>query len=297
VPKHFAIVSLLALTGLCAVPQPVYSQALVPYAIQLDEENLEQQGEYLFHTAIEAFQRGAYSLEQTSTQIPLASQLSPQNPQILAALGELYKRLGKFDDAVQALTKAKALDPENPAILFELGTVYLRQEQYQQAVNALEQGLTISPNIFGALFDLGNAYYKLGNYESAIASYEEAIDVQEDLWYAVNNIGLVLYEQNDTEAAIDYWQQAIDMTNGEEAEPLLALAVAQFQLGQRNTAIEQGLRALRLDQSYADLEFLRENLWGDRLLGDTTIFLNLPRIQSNLSPDSVSVQTSPHNHP
>ena len=283
VSKHFALFSLLAAAGLCSIPQPAQSQALAPYVIQLDEARLEQQGFFLFHSAIEAFQRGEYTLEQASIQIRLASQIAPGNAQILATLGDLYKRQGEFEQALTVLKRAQNLDPDNSAILFELGTVYLRQGNYGQAIDLLEQGLHLSPNVFGALFDLGNAYYQLGQYDKAIAHYEEALEVEEDLWYATNNIGLVLYEQNDTEGAIEQWEQSIEMTNSEEAEPLLALAVALFQEGKRDQALEQGSRALTIDNTYADLDFLRENLWGDRLLADTEEFLNLPRIQETLA--------------
>ncbi|MGK7891867.1 MAG: tetratricopeptide repeat protein [Leptolyngbyaceae cyanobacterium] len=287
-PKPFAIVSLLALAGLCGLPQPVHSQALAPYTVQLDEERLEQQGFFLFHSAIEAFQRGAYSLDQTSVQVSLASRIAPDNPQILAALGELYKRQGQYDEALVALQQAQVLDPENAAIFFEIGTVHFRQERYQQAATALEEGLGLTPNVFGALFDLGNAYFKLERYEQAIANYEKAAEVQEDLWFAINNIGLVLYERNDsdkndTAEAIRRWEQAIDMTDAKEAEPLLALAVAKFQAGQEATGLNQGIRALQLNTAYADIEFLRENLWGDRLIADTEVFLSQPLIQSTLA--------------
>lgn len=288
VPKHLAIVSLLAVASLCGFSQPAYSQALAPYTIQLDEERLEQQGFFLFHSAIEAFQRGAFSLEQTSVQVQLASRIAPDNPQILAALGELYKRQEKYDEALVVLQQALVLDPENAAIFFEIGTVHLRQEQYLSAVTALEEGLVLTPNVFGALFDLGNAYFKLERYEQAIANYEKAVEVQDDLWFAINNIGLVLYErnhsrENDTDAAIRYWEQAVAMTEGKEAEPLLALAVAKFQAGQEATGLDQGIRALQLNTAYADIEFLRDNLWGDRLIAHTEDFLSQPLIQSTLA--------------
>ena len=286
-PKRISFLSLLATTGLsiaglCTAFQPAQSQALAPYVIQLDEERLEQQGFFLFHSAVEAYQRGDYDLEQAAIQIQLASQIAPDNPQILAALGELHNRQGKYEQAVLALTQAQAIDPENPAILFELGSAYLRQQKYAEAVMSLEEGLEISPGVFGALFDLGNAYYQLKQYDEAIARYEQAVEVKEDLWFAVNNIGLVLYEQKDVKGAIEYWERSVEMTDRGEAEPLLALAVARFHRGDRDDALTQGTRALIIDDAYGDLEFLRENLWGERLLADTAEFFDQPQIRSLL---------------
>ena len=288
-----AIVTGLSVAGLYRDPKPAQSQALTPYVLQLDEERLEQQGFFLFHSAIEAFQRGDYDLEQASIQIRLASQIAPDNPQILATLGELHNRKGEHEQAIEVLSQARELEPENPAILFELGTAYLRQEKYNQAVTLLEEGLEISPGVFGALFDLGNAYYQLKQYEDAIANYEQAVEIKEDLWFAVNNIGLVLYEQKDVEGAIDAWERSIDMTDRQEAEPLLALAVARFHEGDREDALTQGTRALIINDAYSDLEFLRENLWGERLLADTEEFLNQPQIRSLFSDSESSTQ---HNH-
>jgi hypothetical protein len=45
-----------------------------------------------------------------------------------------------------------------------------------------------------------------------------------------------------------------------------------------------GVSALRIDSRYADLDFLKENLWGDRLLTDTKKFLELPQIKSASQP-------------
>lgn len=294
-PKRIAFFPCLALTGLSVIglysaPQPAYSQALTPYVLQLDEERLEQQGFFLFHSAIEAFQRGDYDLEQAAVQIKLASQIAPDNPQILATLGELYNRQGDYERAIVTLSQAKLLEPDNPAILFELGSAYLRQEEYGQAIEFLEEGLAISPGVFGALFDLGNAYYQLKQYEDAIANYEKAVEVKEDLWFAINNIGLVLYEQKDTKGAIEYWERSVEMTDRQEAEPLLALAVARFHQGDREDGLTQGARALTINDAYSDLEFLKENLWGERLLADTEEFLSQPQMRALIDDSSFSHQ-------
>ncbi|MEM9218181.1 MAG: tetratricopeptide repeat protein [Cyanobacteria bacterium P01_F01_bin.150] len=276
----------LSVVGLCSTPQPTRSQSLVPYVLQLDEQHLEQQGFFLFHSVVESFRRGEYDLEQAAIRIQLASQIAPDNPQILMTLGELHNIRGKYEQAIDVLSQARGLDPENPAVLFALGTAYLRQSQYTQAVTLFEEGLNISPEVSDALFDLGNAYYQLKQYDDAIASYKRAVEIKEDLWFAVNNIGLVLYEQQDTKGAIEYWEQSVEMTNRQEAEPLLALAVAQFHQGDREEALTLGTRALIINSAYGDLEFLEENLWGEMLLADTEEFLRQPQIRSLFNENS-----------
>ena len=68
------------------------------------------------------------------------------------------------------------------------------------------------------------------------------------------------------------------------AEPLLALAVAFYNHGDKQKSLEMGVSALRIDSRYGNLDFLKENLWGDRLLADTKKFLELPEIKLALQP-------------
>ena len=43
--------------------------------------------------------------------------------------------------------------------------------------------------------------------------------------------------------------------------------------------------ALKIDRRYADLDFLKDNLWGDRLLADAKPLLELPAVQNVLKQD------------
>jgi tetratricopeptide (TPR) repeat protein len=127
----------------------------------------------------------------------------------------------------------------------------------------------------------------LKQFPKAIAQYEKAVSLEKNFWPALNNIGLVKYEQGDIRAAIKQWEAAIAIDD-EAAEPQLAIAVALYAQGDQEKGLSQGEAAIRLDSRYADLEFLKENLWGDRLLADTKKFLETPRIQASIGPNQGS---------
>ena len=95
-------------------------------------------------------------------------------------------------------------------------------------------------------------------------------------------MGLVEYEQGDRQEAMEKWQSVIEV-DGEQAEPQLALAVAFFSQGEVNKGIELGKAALAIDSRYADIQFLQDNLWGERLIEDTRKFLSNPQIQEIVS--------------
>jgi tetratricopeptide (TPR) repeat protein len=146
----------------------------------------------------------------------------------------------------------------------------------------LQAGLKIKPDVPEALFDLGNAYYKLKRFPDAIAQYQKAVAKEKKFWPAINNIGLVKYEMGDIDGALGHWRSASSLDK-EAAEPRLAMAVALYAKGDREQGLSLGEAAIRLDSRYADVKFLQENLWGDRLLTETKKFLQTPRIQETIA--------------
>ena len=116
----------------------------------------------------------------------------------------------------------------------------------------------------------------------AISSYEEAAGKDKTFWPAINNMGLVKYEQGDVEGALKKWQAATSIDK-EQAEPQLAIAVALYSQGKQEQAIKLGENALKIDSRYRDLNFLKENLWGEKLLKDTQALLTNPSMKSFLS--------------
>ena len=88
---------------------------------------------------------------------------------------------------------------------------------------------------------------------------------------------MIKYEQGDKETAIKQWQKAMKIDN-KSAEPILALAVALYTKGEEEEAYQLALTALKLDKNFADVNFLKKNLWGDKIIRDAKKLLStLPR--------------------
>lgn len=279
-PNRNSWLSFLILFGIWGVASPARGQALVPHTLQINSAQLEQQGLSLAQEAAQLAQFQQFELALPRAR--LATQLAPKSYQSWFLLGGLYLQTNKFGEAIAALQKARSLDPKNASILFTLGSAHFQQEKYDTAVQNLQAGLKLKPNDPQGLFDLGNAYYKLGRLPDAIAQYNKAVSQGSwEKWPAINNIGLIKYEQGDVNGAIKQWQAALAIEK-QAAEPQLAMAVALYNKGDRERGLKMGEAALRIDSRYGDLEFLKENLWGNRLLSDTKKFLQTPRIQTTL---------------
>jgi tetratricopeptide (TPR) repeat protein len=280
VAKKFAL-SLVFLLGGMALNAPIASaQALLPYVPQTEKNDFKKEADRLFKSAIALTQ-----LQQFDLAIPralLASQLAPDRSDILLLLGQLYLQTQKTDKSIETLQKAQSLSKDNADILLSLGAALFQKGDYNGSVQKLQAGLKLKPTSLSGLFDLGNAYYRLRRYSEAIATYKQAVKQKADFWPALNNIGLIVYETGDLKEAIKYWQQAISIDK-KAAEPQLAMAVALFQQGKQEEAYQLGVAALRNDSRYGSLEYLKENLWGEKLMADTTKFLKTPRIRAALT--------------
>lgn len=261
------------------LPQPGRSQSLLPLTQEFDQEQLEEEGFKLVQDAIQLSRFQQY--EWAIPRARLATQLVPNRFEGWYILGTLLVQEEEVEEGIQALKKAKRLDSSESGIFAILGAAYFQQGEYELAVPELETALGLGDNSIEVLFDLGNAQLKLARYDDAIATYEQAIIQRDDFWPAINNIGLIQYEQGKIDQAIQQWEASVAIDPA-MAEPQLAIAVATYVKGDRDTGLALAKAALELDGRYGDLDFLDENLWGEALLRDTETLFATPTIQAIL---------------
>jgi tetratricopeptide (TPR) repeat protein len=269
--------------GLLGYPTIVHSQTLLPLVPNLNFANLEERGIALARDAAQLAQ--FQQLDMALPRARLAVQLAPKAYQAHAVLGSIHLRREEFDPAIAALTTANRLQPDNAGVLFSLGSAYLRRQRYDLAVQSLQRGLRLRPNEATAIFDLGNVYFLQGRGEAAIAEYRRVLGIDKNFWAATNNIGLVEYERGNIDRAIALWEEATKQAlaaNDRAAEPQLAIAVALYIRGERTRGLALGKDALSADPRYGQLEFLKENLWGEKLLSHAQTVLANPALQEIL---------------
>ena len=137
----------------------------------------------------------------------------------------------------------------------------------------------------------GNIYLKQQEFDQALSDYNQALTLEKDLNIVGNyeqittkNIGLIKYELGAIEEAKQQFEQAINLDDKDKsAESQLALAVTLLTLGESEQALSMAEAALNLDKQHAEVEHLKENLWGDKLIADTEKLLSHPKIQALLA--------------
>jgi tetratricopeptide (TPR) repeat protein len=273
---------------------PVHAQALIPHTIKLNFGNVEEQALSLARDAAQLAQFQQYDLALSRAR--LAVQLSPQSYQTQAVLGSVYLRTEEYPKAIASLTNALNLKKDNASIFFTLGAAYLRNTNYQLAIDKIKQGLAIAPKSPTAIFDLGNAYFLTKRYDEAIAEFNNVLKLESKFWAATNNIGLVEYERGNIDTAIKKWEESIiqgETIEDKAAEARLALGTAFYTKGDRIKGLKMAEEALKIDVRYGKPEFLKENLWGDKLLADAKVILAAPTLKTLVDQSKIPTTKTP----
>lgn len=105
-----------------------------------------------------------------------ALQATPNNPTILAALGETYEALGDGTKALYYAEQARALAPDNPHYYHLLAEMELRAGRVPEAAATYEALLARFPDDFAALQELADLQALLGRPQEALATYQTLID-------------------------------------------------------------------------------------------------------------------------
>jgi len=101
---------------------------------------------------------------------------------------------GRWNEAVDAFTKAASLAPTSGPTFLNLGLARLQQGHLDEAVTALSKATALSPRLRGANLFLGIARYRTNDYSSAISALkrETQLDPQNSkalMWLGVAQLG------------------------------------------------------------------------------------------------------------
>ena len=147
---------------------------------------------------------------------------SEESELFLARGNKLYLE-GKYSEAHDQLTQATDLDPNNPEILSLLGTTDLTLQDYQGAKEAFTKTVDLAPNFPRAKLYLGVCNYFLGNYTEAERLIKEAQVLAPDDGLAHYYHGLVNANQGRRGDALT------ELETGMNLSPQFALGFKGYQ--------------------------------------------------------------------
>lgn len=145
----------------------------------------------LHHVGLIAFAAGNYNIAAGFIRGALAVMPSAAAH---GDLGNAYKELGRYADALGCYEQALALDAGNPDLHYNRATALQALGRFEDAVADYDAALALNPNDPEARNNRGVALKELGRYDDALDSFELAIAMVPGYADAHNNRGNVFIE-------------------------------------------------------------------------------------------------------
>jgi len=167
------------------------------------------------------------------------------------ALGTLFVRQRRYQEAAQHLERATRLDPTYAEGHDNLGIALSNLGRYDEAIGHFRIAIAHSPQNHESHNNLGIALARLGNVQAAIAEYDTAVSIKPDYADAHTNWGNALLRLSRLDDAIVHYREAVRL-RPDIADSQLNWGVALAQEGQYAEAAEHFRAALRIDPNNAD---------------------------------------------
>jgi len=152
-------------------------------------------GMYYYH--------GYLDYDRALEQFAIAQKNHPNNSGLMAAIGYVQRRQGKFEQALANIKKASELDPLSNLLAIEVGYTFTLIRNYPEAERYFDRAISLAPDIPGYYSDKAMLYIsREGNTEKARAVLEEAIKNigPEEISIINTLVTLDVYDENYQEA-------------------------------------------------------------------------------------------------
>ena len=137
----------------------------------------------------------------------------------LATSAEEPKQTRSIDNEEEIRLSKSILekDPNNVQALINLGNAYFDTERYQEAIDAYSRALVINPKNSDVRTDLGIMYRKSGQFDKALETFRRAAQDNPRHLNSRFNLGIVLeYDKKDFQAAIQAWEDFLKVVSPDD---------------------------------------------------------------------------------
>jgi tetratricopeptide (TPR) repeat protein len=175
---------------------------LYPEAIQYFEAALDanpSSDEAHYDLSYAQFQTGDYPKALEALQKSSAS--AQKNDAFLALAGDIYSRLGRNAEAVEALKDAYAASPANDQYCFSLAVAQMRAENLSAAGATVERGLARVPDSGLLYWGLGITQVLQGDAAKGETALKKAVELSPAREGILMTLGIFYYETGQIENA------------------------------------------------------------------------------------------------
>ncbi len=153
--------------------------------------------------------------------------------------------LAQMGEAARAITILESMSPDDSEVLNALGIAYGEDGRTDHARRTFERALVVDPTSGLAHQNLATLHLRAGNLASAEAELRLALSIDPSLPGAHTALGVVLSRTGRRTEALDAWRRAVAL-DPSELDALYNLTVQLFAAGQVDEARRMGDRYLSI---------------------------------------------------
>lgn len=133
------------------------------------------------------------------------------------SVGIIQENIDKIEDnLIEKYKNAVKSKPDFAVNYYNLACLYRKKGRFDEALFYYKKALELKPNFIEAIVNSGNVYEAQGNYEEALKYYQKAVLINPQFAQAYFNIGVILANQNRLKDAEGYFQKALMVDPGYE---------------------------------------------------------------------------------
>jgi len=106
-----------------------------------------------------------------------SQKLNAEQPEPLLGIAELYKRHGRYRDAIAKAQEALELDPTNAFLHYKLGEILREMGEKERALGSIGRAIVLKPDDSFYHFWSGDLLIEMGRFEEALNSLRAAIEL------------------------------------------------------------------------------------------------------------------------
>ena len=169
----------------------------------------------------------------------------PNNSEIIRILGLTSINIQNFIEAEKYFERLLLIE-QSAENYYTLGNIQKRMKKFQNAINSFEKAIEINPNFSEAHNNLGNTKKLIHKKEEAIYHYKKAIGIKHDNIAALINLASILKENNSYEELITIYNKILQL-NSKHVKTIYNLGTAHLFLGNTLKSREYFEKAIEID--------------------------------------------------
>jgi len=137
--------------------------------------------------------------------------LNPNNSSALINIGNAYKNLRKYNEAIISYNKAIKFDVNSSDSYSNRGIAQLNLNRVDDAILSFDKAIEINPKHFFAYNNKGIAQLNLNRIDDSILSFDKAIEIKQDYIEAYNNRASAYKKINKYDKAISDYEKILSL--------------------------------------------------------------------------------------